>query len=249
MSKPLLPEQMPFDERIREKLPILNTREHFVIARELLWDHGVKELMVYLVESGVVDPENGLLTTGFNPFNVFARIGKKKIVQPGMKAENGCLHKRDVDKYVVASNRPENDKHWNSAHPDWVGKASMGELHRFMTKTDLSWEWFNILTFGIEGGATLVEAIAELKSMKDAAIHYTTTAREMDVLPWGENVGFFLHVYGHASVPSIHLHMVDLDKTGPTYAAMEYKNLSIDDAIAVLEKELGASPEPERVLG
>ena len=37
----------------------------------------------------------------------------------------------------------------------------------------------------------------------------------------------------------MHLHIVDLDCVGPTFNHLRHKNLSIDDAIAVLEAEAG----------
>ena len=33
-------------------------------------------------------------------------------------------------------------------------------------------------------------------------------------------VGFFVHLYPHNSVQSFHLHIVDLDVTGPTYEVL-----------------------------
>ena len=50
-------------------------------------------------------------------------------------------------------------------------------------------------------------------------------------------MGLFFHVYPHNSVQSFHLHIVDLDVTGPTYEVMKYKNMPAEDALAVLRAE------------
>ena len=50
-------------------------------------------------------------------------------------------------------------------------------------------------------------------------------------------VGLFFHVFPHNSVQSFHLHIVDLDATGPTYEVMKYKNMPAEDVLAVLRAE------------
>ena len=54
-------------------------------------------------------------------------------------------------------------------------------------------------------------------------------------------VGLFFHVYPHNSVQSFHLHIVDLDVTGPTHEAMKYKNMPAEDVLAVLRAALQGS--------
>ena len=81
-------------------------------------------------------------------------------------------------------------------------------------------------------------------------------------------VGFFVHLYPHNSVQSFHLHIVDLDVTGPTYEVlyallltltltpnpnpnsnpnpdqvMKYKNMPAEEVLAVLRAEAAASCE------
>ena len=51
-------------------------------------------------------------------------------------------------------------------------------------------------------------------------------------------MGLFFHVYGHNSVNALHLHIVDLDATGPTYAALGHKNLPLEAAMQVLSQEI-----------
>ena len=85
-------------------------------------------------------------------------------------------------------------------------------------------------------------------------------------------MGFFVHLYPHNSVQSFHLHIVDLDVTGPTYEVlyallltltptpnptptptpnpnpnpdqvMKYKNMPAEEVLAVLRAEAAASCE------
>ena len=81
-----------------------------------------------------MDKNNYQLTTGTNPFNVFARIGAGLI--PAHKEDNEAL-KRAGDavskdytaRFMVARNRPENDLNWNEGGK-WLGVASMSARHR-----------------------------------------------------------------------------------------------------------------------
>ena len=91
------------------------------------------------VAPGFVDKNNYQLTTGTNPFNVFARIGAGLI--PAHKEDNEAL-KRAGDavskdytaRFMVARNRPENDLNWDKGAETeggkWHGVASMSARHR-----------------------------------------------------------------------------------------------------------------------
>ena len=59
----------------------------------------------------------------------------------------------------------------------------------------------------------------------------------MEADGWSGNTGLFVHVYPYASVPCLHVHMVDLDVTGPTFAHLNFKNLPLDAVIDVLISE------------
>ena len=100
-------------------------------------------------------------------------------------------------------------------------------------------EWFNVLTFGLDGG--LADAVELIERLRAAALGY---ARRSD--GWSEDeVELRFHVYGHASVPSLHLHVLDRRHLGPTHAALAFKNLGLDDALAVLREELQAETKAE----
>ena len=74
--------------------------------------------------------------------------------------------------------RPENDEHWASADPEWVGKASMGQRHRFMLVRDLSWNLFNVLAFGLQ-------SVVELRAAVDILqVRATTGWAEGWLLRW-----------------------------------------------------------------
>merc|ERR1719463_1001612 len=98
--------------------------------------------------------------------------------QPNMEAENRYLGDEFSKRFMICCNRPENDEHWDSEDPEWVGKASMSKRHRFLTTKDLHWQWFNPISFGMvpkdQGGVDVDVAIQRLEEMKRAALHYTT---------------------------------------------------------------------------
>ena len=53
-----------------------------------------------------------------------------------------------------------------------------------------------------------------------------------------KHVGLYVHCYPHCSVNSLHLHIVDADHLGPSYATMTFKNLEIDIVIEAFEREI-----------
>ena len=124
-----------------------------------------------------------------------------------------------------------------------------------MTVKDLDWRHFNVLTVGMfdpsrhssdseDGEAEndkkrlelLDRAHGDLKLMKEAALAYTR-APETDE-KWSKNIGLYFNCYPHSFVNSLHMHIVDLSVTGPTYAKLSPRNLSIDEVICVLGEEL-----------
>ena len=88
--------------------------------------------------AGVVG-DDGALTTGTKPFNVFARLVSGAMAQPEMAAANALLDGPAAARFLLACNRKEADEHWASDAEEWVGKASMAERHRFLLLKDLHW--------------------------------------------------------------------------------------------------------------
>eukprot|EP00966_Prymnesium_polylepis_P108222 2505337-Prymnesium_polylepis.1 len=117
-----------------------------------------------------------------------------------MAMENANLG-RHAERFMVACNRPEKDLHWADDADEWVGKASLGQRHRLLLVRDLSWELFNVLALGLEGGAPLEEAIGLVEAMEAAAAEYAS-----NTAGWSANVGLYFGAYGHASVNALHLH-------------------------------------------
>ena len=100
---------------------------------------------------------------------------------------------------------------------------------------------------------TLESALACLRTMREAAYAFVKedaksgwSLREKET--WQKetqetivelaDIGLFFHCYPHCSVNSLHLHIVDLSKTGPTYEACRFKNLSMDMVLKALEDEI-----------
>ncbi|CAK9018393.1 unnamed protein product [Durusdinium trenchii] len=145
-------------------------------------------------------------------------------------------------KYIVANNLPANDAHWDSDDPAWVGKASMSKHHRFLIRRNLHWRWFNALVFGMLDENDMVyphgqccrEAVAELNMMKDAALAWVAGVRSEE--GWSENVGLFFHCYGHNSVNSLHLHVIDMDYIGPSFHSQEFKNLPLEEVLKDVDR-------------
>jgi len=207
------------------------TYEAFFGMRERVRAYGFQKVRSELVDSGFVDPATGCLTLGMQPFNIYARIAAGVQPQLEMAQEQAKLGKFQ-HRFMVACNSPEGNEKWDSIDPAWLGKVSMSKRHRYLLLKNQHWEWFNVLTFGLVTGVQ--EGLSMLRDMKEAALLWVRSQSD-----WSENVGLFLHVHAHCLVFSMHLHIVDMDCVGPTFKHLRHKNLSIDDAIAVLESEAG----------
>ena len=100
---------------------------------------------------------------------------------------------------------------------------------------------------------TLESALACLRTMREAAFAFVKedaksgwSLREKNVFQKETNqhvveladIGLYFHCYPHCSVNSLHLHIVDLSETGPSYKYHSHKNLSMDMVLTALEKEI-----------
>lgn len=234
-------------EHLVRALPVLNDAAGFCRARRLLREQigGAEFVSQELSRAGLVDGE-GRLTIGDKPFNIFVRLAAGEgPPQPGMDREQKSLGDFEA-RFFVCRNRPENDEHWNSSGVEWLGKASMARRHRFLTTRRREWQWFNVLTFGM-AGVRAADAIEELEAIRAAALTYAKAEG------WSERVGLFFHVFGHNSVNSLHLHVLDLDEVGPTFHHAEYKNCPIESVLQGLRVELtpgfgvwSATPQPSQ---
>ena len=160
---------------------------------------------------------------------IFSKVLAGKIPQPDFQAaEQASLGEKLGSRYMIAANAPELDAHWNDGSEEWRGKASMSKRHRFLLikpKAESSRCWFNVLVYGMHNNVK--PAIEVLEEMKRAALQMTSTCG------WSNNIGLFLVMYGHTTCTSP-LHIVDLDCSGPSYEALRFKLLRLDDVIEVL---------------
>ena len=100
---------------------------------------------------------------------------------------------------------------------------------------------------------TLESALACLRKMREAAYAFVKedansgwSLREKNVFQkeTGQHVaeladiGLYFHCYPLCSVNSLHLHIVDLSETGPTYEALRHMRLSMDMVLKALEDEI-----------
>ena len=100
---------------------------------------------------------------------------------------------------------------------------------------------------------TLESALACLTMMREAAYAFvkedaksgTKWSLRKDSKEQLADIGLFFHCYPHCSVNSLHLHIVDLSATGPTYGACKLKNLRMDMVLQCLQEEIKAL-EPKR---
>ena len=74
---------------------------------------------------------------------------------------------------------------------------------------------------GSTGSCPVLPSCRGCRGCRVAAVLPSACAKVAhDAAPSHLQVGFFVHVYPHTSVQSFHLHIVDLDVTGPTYEVL-----------------------------
>lgn len=224
--------------------PAPDTAAAYAACRARLRAHGVQALRDELVANALVDRRGRLATSDPAPYNHFARIAAGAVTQPEMREANEALGHASR-RFVVCCNREENDEHWASDEPEWVGKASMSARHRFLTCRDLRWDRFNCLTLGMQGGHRgLRHAVAFLEEMLRVAAAWVAAPSNVRDGWRTDSLGCFFHVYPHNSVPSLHLHLVDLSAVGPSFAAHAHKNMPASEVLSVLRAELRAATMP-----
>lgn len=191
----------------------VNDERSFSRIRELLPSGKVNE---FLYNEGFID-DNGQLTTGIKPFNAFARYASNAMT-------NNAPQYGISQEFMICHNRPENDSEWNdptSKRGSMAGPDANGPGHVFMTCKNLHWTNFNIIT---------IKDVSFLRRMKENAEKYA------EARGWN-NYGLYFHCFPLNSVQSLHLHIVNLDTTGPHFKTQQVKNLAIDDAIVILNNK------------
>ena len=102
---------------------------------------------------------------------------------------------------------------------------------------------------------TLESALACLRTMREAAYAFVKedaksgwSLREKETWQKETNqtvveladIGLYFHCYPHCSVNSTHMHILDMDRTGPSYEAIKSRNLKMDFVIQALQEEISS---------
>lgn len=218
MSKPKVDYPSYDADEVKILFPILNDlvtlRDYMTIVNNQNHKERIKKK---LIEQGYITDKvnNRLTTTG--PFNVFANIALKTMVN---KADQSYV--RDKKDWILVHNLTTHDINWdNTKHPggSMAGPDKQGPGHVFLTTRKLGWEYFNITTIMLHP-----KGLRFLKKLRENAVHYS------EKRGW-VNPRFILHCYPYNSVNSFHLHIVNMDNLGHNYYKNNYKNLSLDDVI------------------
>jgi len=242
-----------FHDIVHEMFRKVNTADDFRAVRTFVRTHGgLKCIGMYLSAKGLVIGDVWQ-HKGHDKFiyNIHAQIGAELITtcyadnsKHMTKQYRKQLYDNDQkalgkysDKFVLARNLYFKDKAWNDKNPDKNALPSMGKRHRFLDIKDQHWKWFNVVAFGLDS-EDLPIAIRILKEAKKAAKKYVQDPQQRADGWKKEKVKLYFHAFGHNSVPSLHMHIIDTNETGKSYDLQQHKNLLIDDVIQVLEAEL-----------
>lgn len=180
-----------------------------------------EELMNDLKDKNYIQDDNTFNFKEGSPFNVFAAFAKGILK---MNTDQKILGKYS-ENWIVCKNRAENDINWklNSDKVSMAGPDENGPGHVFITTKNLHPKYFNIASIILNDEQKFLEDLLEVAK-------YYSEQRN-----W-KNPGFYFHCYPNNSVNSLHLHVINLDKTGPSFELQNYKNLSIYEAFKMFEK-------------
>jgi len=255
-----------------------NTAEEFATIRRELRAYGIRKFMDDMIEdgsfvkgadqlpmesrdeefekhAGASDVSIGRRGTSFIPFRQRVSESPLRFGEPLISLG---LSANIAGRFIVGKNSRELDKAWASEDPLAVGKVSMGERHRCLRIRSLHWSTFNVVTMGMTAvddddgkpkrdhqiGA-LTASLRLLSTLSTLAHLYTRRSG------WSSDLGLFVRCYPFNSFDALHLHMVDLQRTGPTFHALQYKNLPLEAVRKTLESELEdllGSEETQRLL-
>jgi len=231
------------------------TAAEFVRLRQELRVYGLGRFQKDMIRAGWFvrddEEENGSLklNSSAHPFVQLvtaAGTGTGELPPYGDLLRQHGLEK-ESERFFVAKNHPELDVHWSSSHEKYLGKASMSARHQMLLlRSSLEWSTFNVATFGIDGDTeSLRSALTLLDEMESTARAYTRAAG----WPSSEassSLGLFFHAYPFNSIHALHLHMVDLTSTGPTFEQLNWKNLPLNEVRTVLQQELVEAEQQQK---
>lgn len=219
-------------EDVKKNFLIVNDEKTFrkYIAHAIKHNH-LKQIENYLSKNGFIKTTydcvkvktNCVLTTGNNPFNVFAFYANNEMKNP----VDQTIIEDYMNDWMVCHNKPENDLYWkdvNNKNVSMSGPDVNGPGHVFITTKDLAWKNFNIITI------VLSKNVDFLMRLKEVADEY------VEQRGW-KKAGMYFHCFPHNSVNSLHLHIVNEDEKyiGHMHDKCKYKNLPLDVAIKVAQ--------------
>ena len=181
--------------------------------------YNINFFMDMLRSKGYTDENNNYKFDEHAPFNVFAALSNGIIKNP---VDQSILEKYS-ENWVVCHNKPENDSKWLeiSNTVSMAGPDTNGPGHVFITTKSNNAKYFNIASIILHKEKEFLEELLEV------AKHYTTQRK------W-TNAGYYFHCYPNNSVQSLHLHVVNLDNTGPSFELQKFKNLPIYEALELI---------------
>ena len=217
-------------DEIKKQFPVVNDEKTFGqyidFAKKHYHNKQIKTLLKKegFIQNDINNCSGEILSTGDNPFNVFARYASDKMKNTVDQSIIGSFSKD----WMICHNRPTNDENWNDKTNKAVsmcGPDENGPGHVFITTRNLDWKLFNITTI------VLNKNVQFLIKMKEVAIYYAKQRK------WNKP-GFYFHCFPHNSVNSLHLHVCNEDEEyiGHMHEEMKYKNLPIDVAIEIAKK-------------
>ena len=179
--------------------------------------YSIEDMMKMLRSKGYTDEhDNYNLQTS----NIFAQLASGHIKN---HVDQRILGKY-AESWMVCHNKPENDQNWkneNDLRVSMAGPDTNGPGHVFITTKSKSAKYFNITSIILHKEKEFLQELLEV------AKHYATQRK------W-TNPGFFFHCYPNNSVQSLHLHVVNMNNTGPSFELQKFKNLSIYEALELI---------------
>lgn len=204
----------------------INLEEDFRDLRQELRNYGLERFKAEMIQKhhfttdGKIDPK-------FNPFAKIMASQLKVGYSMDLLAEQGLgIYS---ERYFIAKNTPEYDQHWNNIY--FIGSSSMSLHHELLLIKNPRWSLFNVLTLGMTPDFNLQKSLKLLNDMEHIALRYAESAFD------STNIGLYFHAFPTNSVQSLHLHIVDLNHTGPSFYYCTYKNLSLAAVRDQLEAE------------
>ena len=188
---------MTFEDYINHKHVRINCVDDYHNARLNMNQIGIDKLYEHLVNGEYV--ANGKLVPHKGPMNIFAKYGYDLIPNPVL--QHSLLNHQN--EFVIVHNRQSEYDTWNDPKASsgaMAGPDNGGPGHVFMTTKNMDWHLFNVLTFGMK--QTDLEF---LERMEEAATMYANSRG------W-KRTGMYFHCFPLNSVPSLHLHIVNLDR-------------------------------------